>query len=59
MISSIAVTFEIQIAFQSLDTIKFDNNNKNTALGSDENFANMKITRKIDCRNRERVHRSK
>ena len=51
MISSIAVTFEIQIAFKSLDTIKFDNNNKNSALGSDENLANMKITRIIDCRN--------
>ena len=51
MISSIAVTFEIQISFYSLDTIKFDNNNKNTALGSDENFANMKITRKINCTN--------
>ena len=51
MISSIAVTFEIQISFYSLDTIKFYNNNKNTALGSDENLANRKISRKIDCRN--------
>ena len=51
MISSIAVTFEIQISFYSLDTMKFDNNNKNTALGSDENLGNMKISRIIDCTN--------
>ena len=51
MISSIAVTFEIQIAFKSLDTIKFYNNNKNTALGSDDNLGNTKITRIIDCTN--------
>ena len=51
MISSIAVTFEIQISFSSLDTVEFYNNNKNTALGSYENLANMKITRIIDSRN--------
>ena len=48
---SIAVIFQVQISFYSLDTNKFYNKNKNTALGSDGNLANTKITRIIDCRN--------